>query len=152
MSKVKVNTMSDILTEERLHNEFRKHSISKEKLDLFQDFTLYLIKLLHTTYLGKDCINTKEEIEGHYEWCYDNTLSKFKEIGIDFSKNKELKMYFYSGSEKYIYKNNKYNSEKELRTDTNYYNKIFNTTLPKTQEDFIILLDLFTKFNRTFKV
>lgn len=151
MSKVKVTEMADTYTVERLNNELRKHNICEEKVELFNDFSIFLINNLYNTYLGKDCIRTKEEVDGHFEWCYEKTLKAFSNIGIDFSKNKELKTYFYKHAQKYIYKNNKYDYDKEYHRDIAFFNKIFTINKPKNQEYFILLIDLFNEFNRTFK-
>ena len=88
----------DILTEEdnKLLKEFeilkkyKNHNIIKERVELYKIFVENLTYYITSTYLGKEYITTKKDIDGHFNWCYGKVCSEFYEIEIDFYDNNEL--------------------------------------------------------------
>ncbi len=81
-------TKADI---ERLYKEF---NVNRERVNLYKYFIINLSKKVYETYLGKDCLKTKEDIKGHFEWCFNTNLTEFENIGFKFNKTEEIYDYF----------------------------------------------------------
>lgn len=99
--KNKKITLHDNVKEKELLNEIqtmtqlKKHNIMKERVELYRDFVVNLICYIHTTYFGSDYIKSKEDIEGHFNWCFNKVLSDLESEKIYFGNTDELRQYFY---------------------------------------------------------
>ncbi len=149
--KADIVKLSDILSESQLNNEYIKHNIRREFVELFNEFSLNLIYLAHKTYLGREYIRTNKEIVGHFDWCYNTICENYLKLGIDFStkKNPELNFYFFKHLMNYIYENRDYR-EDMYEADVEHFNYLMNYSLPKDYQNFVLMVELYYLFAKTF--
>ena len=74
----------------------KKYIILKDRVELYKDFSLNLLYYIYNYYIDKESLSEDADIYNHYSWCFKKVCDEFLEEGIDFSKNKELKEYFYA--------------------------------------------------------
>ena len=55
----------------------KANNISIEKTQLFFDFIRSLSTIMEDTYLGNDSISTKEDVLGHFNWCWNKNIENF---------------------------------------------------------------------------
>mgnify|MGYP001565427811 FL=1 len=72
---------------------YKINNITKERVDLFYDFTYSLNDLVFKTYMGDD-ITVGDDKNKHFNWCWGKVLESFKNEGIYFLSTKELYNYF----------------------------------------------------------
>ena len=76
----------------------KANNISIEKTQLFFDFIRSLSTIMEDTYLGNDSISTKEDVLGHFNWCWNKNIENFSKENsnikkVDFYLNKLFKLY-----------------------------------------------------------
>ncbi len=74
---------------------YRAYNISREKIELFQDFLISLYELVDETYLGPDVFESTENQRGHFSWCWDKVIENFSKEKMKMIKNfyqKDIKM------------------------------------------------------------
>ena len=128
------------VTNEYVGNFYLMNDIKHERVHLFKDFTLSLMKLIMTTYMGDDVTTTSEQTN-HFNWCWNKNINNFKLEGINF-ENKELYNYFLIFTEDIFYsipdKDNP-----ELRDNIFLlWDILFTYTSKKTEPDLEMLLKL----------
>jgi len=72
---------------------YKINNITKERVDLFYDFTYSLNDLILKTYMGDD-ITIGGDKSKHFDWCWGKVVESFKKEGIYFLTTKELYNYF----------------------------------------------------------
>ena len=135
---------SEHLSEVKMDNIYYKNNIIIEKVDCFKQFINRLIHHIYETYFGPEDIFEEEDIEGHFRWCFNKTLSEFKDIGIDFSTNDKLYDYFYEHFYIYLYQNEDANRVID--------EKLFTTILDYKKSKKPIELDELIKLYRLFNL
>jgi predicted transcriptional regulator len=73
----------------------QKYIIVKDRVEIYKDFALNLLYYIQHYYIDRESLNSDEDIRNHYNWCFKKVCDEFMKEGIDFSKNKELREYFY---------------------------------------------------------
>lgn len=105
-----LNYVGKILPEDKVKEFFKKQKTKIEYADLFTDFTISLLTLLHDTYLGDDVMSNNDDIRKHFNWCWKKTVDQYKKEKIVFNMEGYHKDYFW-----YFLFENYYSSEdKEL--------------------------------------
>jgi len=84
-----------------------KYTIIKERVEIFEDFTLTLLNYIHKYYIDKESLSDDTDIKNHYSWCYKKTCDEFLDEEIDFRENDELKEYYYAYYYSLLYKKEK---------------------------------------------
>lgn len=135
----------DEIKELEILRKFKSYNIYKERIELYEEFTINLLYKIYDTYLGIEYINTLKDAEGHYKWCYCEVLNEFDEQKIDFYGNDNLYDYFFK-----FYLNEFYKLEKQ--PEIAYFNKlwtnIFNhKKLNKNKNEFDVLIELYKIFD-----
>lgn len=149
------------LDENEVKTYFLVNNIKKDVVKLINDFIYSLLDNIHSTYLGKEYINTLEEINNHFNWCFNKVIEDFKKEGFDFSKNQQISKYFYDYAIVSVYQRfeisdgvSKENDDikyDELPIEDNWsnntWNKVFTYNYKKTESDLDIMLDLCKMFD-----
>ena len=76
------------------------NNICFQKLELYRDFTLSLVRLIYKTYLGEDTmIETNIRISHdddmkHFDWCWNRTIENFEKEQIYINRQGEHYEFF----------------------------------------------------------
>ena len=119
-----------------------KKNINIDKVLLFHEFSINLHICIEETYLGEDYIKTIDYINGHFKWCFYNTISKYEEQGVSFRDNLELFDLF-----KKIYFDDFYKRKNDI---LNMWNQIFDFKNFKNKMNVDDLYKIYCIFNKNF--
>jgi hypothetical protein len=127
----------------------QKFTLNKDKIDLYLDFVINLINYITKYYIDKESLSSEIDIKHHYNFCYNKVIDDFKEEGIDFSKNEELKKYFYKYFYEQLYIIDTFNTDKELPLNSyiKFWKSIFNVG---KKSNFSMLAEVYILFEKTF--
>jgi hypothetical protein len=132
-------------------NSSQKYIIVKDRVEIFKDFTLNLLNHIHYYYIDKESLSADQDIRNHYVWCFNRVCEEFKKEEIDFSKNKELREYFYDYYYHQFYKIDKNNMNQN--TSLEYYEKfwrnIFEIDKQKNKNLLNILIEIYTIYDKS---
>lgn len=70
--------------------------IIRERLDTYRDFTINLLNNIYYYYIDRESLNNDEDINNHFNWCFNKVCDKFLEEGLNFKENDKLKKYFHN--------------------------------------------------------
>lgn len=142
--KIKDNPQP-FINQDKLFKAYKIAGINRECVEVMNEFVINLLTNLHTTYLG-NYLKTKEDVEGHYNWCFNKTVSNFSYLNYKEKYSKELKDYFFAHALGYIYtnKNYKFNDNEDLVLDTLFYNMILDYFTQKTDKELIVMIELYS--------
>lgn len=133
--------------EEEVKTWFEANNIASEKSELFLDFCLSLLFYIEETYLGDDDITnimsiklSQEEMDSHFNWCWNQTLTNFKKEKIFFAKDGDHYEYF-----KVFFKDTFYNQELKIVKDSMkaYFTEIFDWDVPFTKSDLKFITEVY---------
>ena len=127
----------------------KSNNICIEKTQLFFDYICSLYNLMTDTYLGNDAIVSKEDILGHFGWCWDKNIENFKKENIFFSGNGEHRSYLWTFFEDSFYQDS---GEKNVGKIDLYLNRLFKLYLQKTKSELDILKDLYTLLDKSLMI
>jgi hypothetical protein len=142
--KIKDNPQP-FINQDKLFKAYKIAGINRECVEIMNEFITNLLTNLHTTYLG-NYLKTDKDIEGHYNWCFTKTISKFKYLDYKEKYSTELKDYFFVHAIAYIYsnKNYNYNDNEDLNLDLHFYNMILDFFSQKTDKELIVMVELYS--------
>lgn len=122
--------------------------ILKDRVEIYKDFALNLLYYIVDYYLDNQCLREDEDIYNHYSWCYQKVCDEFLEENLDFTKNSELKDYFY----KYYY-NQFYTATNNNDTSLAYFEKfwknVFEIDKQKNKNIINILIDIYKIYDKS---
>jgi hypothetical protein len=132
-------------------NSSQKYIIVKDRVEIFKDFTLNLLNHIHYYYLDKESLSSDQDIRNHYSWCFNKVCEEFKKEEIDFSKNKELKEYFYDYYYHQFYKidKNNMNQNTSLEYYERFWRNIFEIDKQKNKNLLNILIEIYTIYDNS---
>lgn len=129
------------------------NNINLQKTELFLDIFSSLHKIIEDTYLGahgnassqNDVDYTDEDIDNHFEWCWNKMISNFNKEGVYISKDGEhkeyLKVFFYDS-----FYNQKDPGVRE--SITFFFDTIFNLDKIQTGADLEILNEMYSMMDK----
>lgn len=132
------------------------NNINLQKAELFLDVFFSIHKIIEDTYLGShglaskrhDIDYTDEDIDNHFEWCWDKMIKNFEKEGIYISKigeHKEyLKVFFYDS-----FYNQKDPGVRE--SITFFFDTIFNLDKAQTGADLEILKEMYGMMDKNIE-
>jgi hypothetical protein len=89
--KVDLLSCPQEVNEDKMYLHYKKANIIREHVEVFNHFSKSLIYMLHNSYLGSMYIKSNDDINGHYNWCYNNICEKFyNTLNFNFLKNKNV--------------------------------------------------------------
>lgn len=127
--------------------DIKKQVIIFDRIGVYRDFIINLTHYIFTYYID-DGSFTKEDDDKFYDWCFNKVCDEFKEQGIDFTKNKNIKKYF----KDYYYKNHFYASEDSKQTYEFYldfWSKIFSEKTIENGKVVSSFIDIYRFFDET---
>lgn len=126
----------------------QKYIIVKDRVELYKDFALNLLYYIHNYYIDRETLSEEQDIQNHYVWCFNKVCDEFKLENIDFSKNKELKMYFFS-----YYKHQFYLAKKNQDISIEFFEKfwknIFEIEKQKNKTIINILIEIYNIYDKS---
>lgn len=127
----------------------QKYIIVKDRVEIYKDFALNLLFTINHYYIDYESINTDEDINNHFNWCFNRVCDEFLLEDIDFRKNKELREYFRA-----YYYHNYYKPSPTQDTSLAYYERFWRTIfeIEKQQKNknlINILIEIYTVFDKS---
>ena len=147
-----IKYISTPLTVEEMQLLYKAHDINYDKCELYYDFILTLNRVVSSTFLGDDVINTEEDIKNHFQWCINEVFKNFREENIIFNETENIEEYFY-----YFYIELFY-TEQNKKNIIEKLDKLamlsFDYRRIKTRSDMDVLLELYRNFEKSldFKI
>lgn len=99
-----------------------KFLVVKDRLNIYEDFTINLLYYINRYYLDSKTLNNDEDINNHFNFCYNKTCDDFLDEEIDFSNNDELREYFATYYYNQVYK---YDDEINMKSLESFWRSIF---------------------------
>jgi hypothetical protein len=131
----------------------KKYLIVKDRVEIYKDFALNLLYYIYNYYIDKESLSDDQDIYNHYIWCFNKVCDEFLKENLDFSKNDELKMYFYSY---YYHQFYKINGNVVHDTSLAYYEKfwknIFEIDKQKNKNIINILIEIYTIYDNSINL
>lgn len=116
--------------------------VVKRRLDLYIDFIINLTHKIHLTHPGLDCLYEDEDINNHYNWCFNLICEDFLEQSVNFKNNNDVKKNLYD----FLYKNlYKVDNIKDLT----YYLKLWKTIFSDKNKDINTVHKIYENFDKT---
>ena len=123
-----------------------KFILIRDRLQLYKDFTFNLLHKIYDFYLDPITLSAKEDIENHFNWCYNKSCNDFEKEEIYFIENKNLREYFYAYFFNQLYKAPKIPS---LNYFEIFWNNIFELDLKKNKNMIGALVEIYQIFDTT---
>jgi hypothetical protein len=136
------------IQDNKLLKEIKAHNVLLERVQLYHEFIVNLTYYLYDTYLGAESIVTSQDMEGHFNWGYNKVIKEFKEEGIDFSTNADVKEFF----AKYFVANLYNGSPANVDSVLTQWKEIFTLRPEKSETEFQLLLEIYERFDTTFGI
>lgn len=124
----------------------QKYMIIKDRVEIYKDFTFNLLSYIYDYYLDKQTLSLDVDIHNHFTFCYNKVCDEFKDEGIQFTGNSELKNYFYT-----YYYHQFYKTEKDVPQSffIKFWKDIFNIDKQKNKNILKILIELYAIFDKS---
>lgn len=127
------------------------HNIIPEKVELFNDIVESISILLVDTYLGDDTSETKikfseEDIDNHFNWCWNKIVSNFEKENILIDSEGEHKDYVKSFFRDSFYNQKDENIKKSIPL---FIKDLFDLDKTFVKSDLDILTEVYKVFNRS---
>jgi len=145
-----IEYISKPMKKEELFLLYKINGIVNERAELYLDFLSGLFDLITTTYLGDDIYDT-EDINKHFNWCWNKNIENFKKEKIYFLNNNELYDYFFVFYQESFYKE-KDKTQPNINKLLNFWENIFKINEYKSMSEFESFLDLYKIFNKSLQV
>jgi hypothetical protein len=127
---------------------YRTHNIIQEKTELYYDFISSLLNIIDETYLGSDIIQTDDDMNSHFNWCFNKVADNFKQEKIYFIDKSGHYEYMWVLFYKGYYTCDTENKAEILR---DYFKLIFNFNKAKTPIELESFIDLYKIFDQNLK-
>lgn len=131
----------------------QKYVLIKDRVEYYLDFALNLLRYIHKYYLDKNSLFSDLDIEHHFSFCYNKVCEEFKQEGIDFSKDADLKKYLYNYYHDHFYKSDKFETKEEIVLSgfVTMWKNIFNVDNVKNKSDINLLIEVYLMFDETIE-
>lgn len=125
----------------------QKYIIVKDRVEIYKDFTINLLYYIDKYYLDSETLSEDTDINNHYNWCFNKVCDEFKEEGIDFSKNANLRDYFYQFFYHQYYK--KENQNLSLPYYEKFWRNIFEIDKQKNKNIINTMIEIYNIFDKS---
>ncbi len=129
----------------------KKYIIVKDRVEIYKDFAINLLYYIHHYYLDRQTLSDDVDIKNHYNWCFNKVCNEFKEENIDFTKNDELREYFFT-----YYYHKFYKCDATQDTAIGYYEKfwksIFEIEKQKNKNIISILIEIYNIYDKSINL
>ena len=151
------NWLAKPMSSEDVDIWYKANNIIPELTELFRDFSLSLVGLVQSTYLGNshgDFNETKigmttEEKQRHFKWCWEKTLENFKKESIEFIFKSEDYEYFEAFFFEVFYEQ----PDEEIRKEmVKFFKELFNSRRMVSKSDLEMFTDVYKTLERSLKI
>jgi len=122
--------------------------MNKDRLKLFQDFTITLLMTIEYYYLDQKTLNNDRDMKNHFYFCYNKVSETFIDEEINFRDNHTLRNFFFEYYYDNLYTNPDVN-ENIFKNFSNFWIRIFKIESNKTQNTLEFLIELYEIFDET---
>jgi hypothetical protein len=137
-----------------MNNTTQRFLIINNRVEIYRDFALNLLYYIQNYYLDKETLSKDVDIYNHYSWCFKKVCDEFLLEEIDFTKNAELKEYFYDYYYHQFYKIDKNNMNQN--TSVEYYERfwkgIFEIDKQKNKNILNLLVEIYNVFDKSINL
>jgi len=132
-------------------NTAHKYIIIKDRVEIYKDFALNLLYYIQYYYIDRETLSSDEDIYNHYSFCFKKVCDEFLKEDLDFTKNSELKDYFYTYYYHQFYKidKNNYNQDTSLEYYEKFWRGVFDIEKQKNKNIINILIEVYTIYDRS---
>jgi hypothetical protein len=128
----------------------KKYLIIKDRVEIYKDFALNLLYYIYHYYIDKETLSENQDILNHYSWCYNKVCDEFLKEGLDFTKNEELKQYYYAYYYHQFYKiKENSNHDTSLAYYEKFWKSIFEIDKQKNKNIINILIEVYTIYDKS---
>jgi predicted transcriptional regulator len=128
----------------------QKYIIVKDRVEIYKDFAINLLHYIYKYYIDSETLSEDTDIKNHFVWCFNKVCDEFKQENIDFSKNRELKEYFFAY---YYHQFYKVMGNSNQDTSIEYYEKfwrnIFEIDKQKNKNIINILIEIYNIYDKS---
>lgn len=129
----------------------KKYIIVKDRVEIYRDFALNLLYYIHYYYLDKETLSAEQDIHNHFNWCFKKVCDEFLEEGLDFTKNKELREYYYTYYYHQFYTANG-NQDLSLGYFEKFWKSIFEINKQKNKNLINILIEIYNIYDKSINL
>jgi len=126
----------------------KKYYIIKDRVEIYKDFTLKLLYYIYKYYIDRESLSEDQDIFNHFKWCFNKVCNEFLEEGLDFTKNKELKEYFYTYYYHQFYRVDSDQNTSFIHFETLWKN-IFEIDKQKNKNFINILIEIYMIYDKS---
>jgi hypothetical protein len=123
----------------------QKYIIVKDRVEIYKDFTINLLNYIFDFYLDPDTLSADQDIQNHFNWCFNKVCAEFKEEGLDFSKNEKLRDYFFKFFYYQFYRRE--NQNLTLKYYDKFWRNIFEIDKQKNKNTINSMIELYNIFD-----
>jgi len=128
----------------------QKYIIVKDRVEIYKDFALNLLYYVNHYYIDWETMSQDEDIRNHFSWCFNKVCDEFLKEGLDFTKNKPLKEYFYTYYYHQFYKaKGNSNQDTSLPYFEKFWKQIFEIDKQKNKNIINILIEIYTIYDKS---
>ena len=151
-NKIKfMNYISTPLSDNSITILYSTNNVKYDRVNLYLDFVLSLLHLSFDTYMGDDITDYELRVK-HFDWCWNKNINNFKEEGIIFQDNDELKSYFSEFMLEIFYNlDGKDNNPHVYYNIINLWVHIFNYNGTKSRADIDSFIEIYNIFDKSLK-
>ena len=121
--------------------------IIKDRVEIYKDFTINLLNYIIAFYLDNKTLSLDVDIRNHYNWCFNKVCDEFKEEDLDFSKNEDLRRYFYDFFYHQFYKRD--NQDITIVYYEKFWLNIFNIDKQNNKNVMNTMVELYNIFDKS---
>ena len=126
----------------------QKYIVVKDRVEIYKDFALNLLYYIHEYYLDNITLSADQDIWNHFKWCYGKVCDEFQKENLDFTRNKELKHYFYKYYYHQFYTANQ-NQDTTLEHFEKFWRTVFDIDKQKNKNLLNLLLELYEIYDKS---
>ena len=134
------NYITETVTIEDMRLWVRHKNIDVDRAELFYDFIESIHILVHETFLGDDVIINREDKQKHFNWCWNKTITNFKEENIMFNAEGDHYEYFWNFFYESYYTDK---DKRDVQNINNYFLTLTNLHILKTKSELDMLSDIY---------
>ena len=134
------NYITEPVTTEDMRLWVRHKNIDVDKAELFYDFIDSLNTIVDETFLGDDVILNEEDKQKHFNWCWNKTITNFKEENIIFNTEGDHYNYFWNFFHQSYYTDK---DKRDVDNINNYFLILSKLHILKTKSELDMLSDIY---------
>ena len=131
---------------------YNSNNVEYEKVILYGDFVNSFIDLVLSTYMGDDVTTAIQQLH-HFNWCWNKTITNFKNEGINLGKLDNVRIYFLDFMIEFFYNAQDKSPESHavIKTSALWF-QLFDYMGEKTRADIDGFLEVYKLFEKSVRV